>query len=224
MRLVAFRHMPENLGWLQTALDERGVAVEYADLYLGGPLPDLTGAAGLIFLGGTMFANDDLPYLQTELDAIRRAAAASQPILGICLGAQLVAKALGARVYRNPVKEVGWCNVQWTDAARHDPLFAGLDGPETLLQWHLDTFDLPEGATHLAWSETCRNQAYRLGSNIYGMQFHLEATPAVIADWCAKDALCGAPELDGAIDPQRDAAHLAGLAKLVFGRWCALLK
>ena len=226
MRVVAFRHVPSrDLGLLQPSLDEHGITVEFADLYREGATPpDLTSADGLIFLGGPMSANDDLPYLQTELQSIQHAVAHGQPVLGLCLGAQLMAKALGARVYRNPVKEIGWFDVQWTDAARHDPLFAGLEGSETLLEWHYDTFDLPSGATHLAWSETCRNQAFRLAANAYGLQFHLEVTPAIIANWCAEDSDCGQRELDAPIDPERDRAHLAGLAKLIFGRWCALLK
>jgi GMP synthase (glutamine-hydrolysing) len=226
MRAVVFRHgVSEDLGLLRPALEQHGVAVEFADLYHeGATLPDLAEAAGLIFMGGTMFANDDLPFLQTELKTIQSAAAKSQPVLGLCLGAQLIGKALGAKVYRNPVKEVGWFDVHWTDAARHDPLFAGLDGSETLMQWHYDTFDLPAGATHLAWSETCRNQAFRAATSVYGLQFHLEATPSIIADWCIKDSGCAEPELDAPIDPERDRAHLASLSKLVFGRWCALLK
>jgi len=226
MRVVAFRHgVSEDLGLLLPALNQHGITVDFADLdHDGATLPDLSDAAGLIFMGGTMSVNDDLPFLRTELECIRHAVARGQPVLGLCLGAQLIAKALGAKVHRNPVKEIGWFDVHWTDAARHDPLFAGLDGPETLLQWHYDTFDLPSSATHLAWSERCRNQAFRVAPNVYGLQFHLEATPAIIADWCAKDANCGEHELDSPIDPERDRAHLAGLAKLIFGRWCALLK
>jgi GMP synthase (glutamine-hydrolysing) len=226
MRVVAFRHgVSEDLGLLQPSLDEHGITVEFADLDRSpAALPDLAGASGLVFMGGTMSVNDDLPFLATEMSAIQRAVAARQPVLGICLGAQLIAKALGARVYRNPVKEIGWFDVHWTDAARHDLLFAGLDGSETFLQWHNDTFELPDGATHLAWSEQCSHQAFRAGANVYGLQFHLEANPAIIRDWCAKDAACGQPELDAPIDPERDRIRLAGLAKLIFGRWCALLK
>jgi GMP synthase (glutamine-hydrolysing) len=226
MRVVALRHVPsEDLGLLQPALDQHGIAVEFADLHReGAALPDLAGAAGLIVMGGPMYANDDLPFLKTELQSIQHAVAHGQPVLGLCLGAQMLAKALGGNVYRNPVKEIGWFEVHWTEAARHDPLFAGLDGSETLLEWHRDTFDLPTGATHLAWSETCRNQAFRLAANVYGLQFHLEVTPAMIADWCTQDSRCAEPELDFPIDPERDRSHLAGLARLVFGRWCALLK
>ena len=227
MRVVVFRHVPfEGLGLIQPALDEGRVAVEFADLFRDdAPEPDVAGAAGLILMGGPMSANDDLPYLRREMDYIRQAAERGQPVLGVCLGAQLAAQALGARVYRNPLKEIGWFDVYLTEAGRQDPLLCTLGVPETVLEWHGDTFDLPSGAEWLAWSEGCRNQAFRLGSSLYGLQFHLEVTPEMIVDWCAQDANCGdVRELDGPIDPYRNAARLAQLSRRVFGRWCALLK
>jgi len=227
MRVVVFRHVPfEGLGLIQPALDEGRVAVEFADLFRDdAPEPDVAGAAGLILMGGPMSANDNLPYLRREMDYIRQAAERGQPVLGVCLGAQLAAQALGARVYRNPVKEIGWFDVYLTEAGRQDPLLCTLGVPETVLEWHGDTFDLPSGAEWLAWSEGCRNQAFRLGPSLYGLQFHLEVTPEMIVDWCAQDANCGdVRELDGPIDPYRNAARLAQLSRRVFGRWCALLK
>lgn len=226
MRVVAFRHgVSQDLGLLQPSLDQHGIAVQFADLDReGATLPSLDGASGLVFMGGVMSVNDSLPFIDTELQVIRHAAAGGMPVLGICLGSQLIAKALGAGVYRNPVKEIGWFEVHWTEAAREDRLFSGFEGSETFLQWHGDTFDLPDGATHLAWSDRCRHQAFRVGASVYGLQFHLEATPPIITDWCAQDAACGEPELESPIDPQRGRAHLADVAKLVFDRWCALLK
>jgi len=227
MRVLAFRHVPfEGLGLIQPALEERGIEVEFPDLFRSGAaLPDTASAGGLIFMGGPMSVNDDLPYLQFEMDAIRQAVGRGQPVLGICLGAQLLAKALGARVYRNPVKEIGWFEVELTGAGRQDPLLSALDSPETILQWHGETFDLPAGAVWLAQSKDCRHQAFRVGANVYGLQFHLEVTPEMIADWCTQDANCGdVRELDSPIDPHRNAARLASLSRLVFGRWCALLK
>ena len=227
MRVVVFRHVPfEGLGLIQPALDEGRAAVEFADLFRDdAPEPDVAGAAGLILMGGPMSANDNLPYLRREMDYIRQAAERGQPVLGVCLGAQLAAQALGARVYRNPVKEIGWFDVYLTEAGRQDPLLCPLGVPETVLEWHGDTFDLPSGAEWLAWSEGCRNQAFRLGPSLYGLQFHLEVTPEMIVDWCAQDANCGdVRELDGPIDPYRNAARLAQLSRRVFGRWCALLK
>ena len=106
---------------------------------------------------------------------------ADLPVLGICLGAQLLAKTLGARVYPNRVKEIGWYPIELTPAAADDPLFAQ-SGAQTVFQWHGDTFDLPAGAVHLARSPLCENQAFRYGHNAYGLQFHIEMTAAMIDD------------------------------------------
>jgi GMP synthase-like glutamine amidotransferase len=225
-RVFVFRHIPyEDLGLIRAPLEERGISIEYADLYRPGPPPpDITQAAGLIFMGGPMSANDDLPYLRQELQLIAQAVERRQPVLGVCLGAQLIAKALGAKVYRNPVKEIGWFEIHFTGAAARDPLFAGVGPAETVFHWHGETFDLPPGAERLAYSEACRNQAFRAAAGVYGLQFHLEVTPAMIEDWCDRDANCGdVRELDAPIDPRRNAARLAVLSSVVFGRWCSLL-
>ena len=227
MRVVAFRHVPfEGLGLIQPALDDHGISVEFPDLFCDGAAPpDVATAAGLIFMGGPMSANDDLPYLTRELQIIRKAVERRQPVLGVCLGSQLLAKALGANVYRNSVKEIGWFDLHLTDSGRQDPILSGLGATETVFHWHGETFDLPDGASWLAYSDKCRHQAFRIGANSYGLQFHLEVTPAMIADWCAQDANCGdVRELDGPVDPDFNAKRLADLSKLVFGRWCSLLK
>jgi len=226
MRVVAFRHVPfEDLGLIYSSLEECGISVECADLYRqASPLPDISSAAGLIFMGGPMSANDDLPYLERELRCIRQAVERRQPVLGVCLGAQLLARALGATVYRNPVKEIGWFDIELTDTGLADPLFAGLDRSQTVFQWHGETFDLPASAAWLASSEACLHQAFRVGANVYGLQFHLEVTPQMIADWCKQDANCGDVQgLPAPLDPYRHTEHLAHLSRLVFGRWCALL-
>lgn len=227
MRVAAFRHVPfEGLGLIQPALEDRGISIEFADLYReGAAMPDVGSAAGLIFMGGPMSANDDLGYLRQEIACIRQAVGRGQPVLGVCLGSQLLAKALGAGVYKNSAKEIGWFDVQLTDAGRQDALLSGLDSPETVFHWHGETFDLPDGATWLAYSERCRHQAFRVGSNTYGLQFHLEVTPEMIADWCRQDENCGdVRELESPLDPQYNQQRLAALSRLVFGRWCALLK
>lgn len=227
MRVVAFQHVPfEGLGLIQPALEDRGISIEFADLYRdGAALPDVGSAAGLIFMGGPMSANDDLAFLRQEIECIRQAVERGQPVLGVCLGSQLLAKAMGARVYKNAAKEIGWFDVQLTDAGRRDALLSGLDSPETVFHWHGETFDLPGGATWLAYSERCRHQAFRVGSNTYGLQFHLEATPEIITDWCLQDDNCGdVLELESPLDTTFHQERLAALSGLVFGRWCALLK
>jgi GMP synthase (glutamine-hydrolysing) len=224
--VYAFRHVGfEHLGLIAPALESRGLAVEYVDVFEGAPVPERIGeAAGLVFMGGPMSANDDLPYLRAELAQIAKAAKVGQPVLGVCLGAQLIAKALGAQVHRNRVKEIGWYPVQWTPAAASDPLFAGLSAPETVFHWHGETFDLPRGAEWLARSEACAHQAFRVGANVYGLQFHLEVTPEMIEDWLTQDQnRHDVRELSAPIDPKANAPRLRELAALVFTRWADLL-
>ncbi len=228
MRVLVFRHVPfEGLGRIEPVLRSRGIDIDYADLYRESHLPSASlasGYDGLIFMGGPMSANDPLPYLALETQMIECAAAAGQPVLGICLGAQLIARALGARIYRNPSKEIGWFDIDFTELARQDPLFAGFSGPETVFHWHGETFDLPPGAQLLASSERCRHQAFRVGRGIYGLQFHLEVTPEMAADWCTQDENCGdVRELEGPLDLWQNSERLRHLSEIVFGRWCNLV-
>jgi len=226
MRVLAFRHVPfEGLGLVEPALRARHIAVDFADLYqTGAPLPDIAAYDALIFLGGPMSVNDDLPFLRREMEFIRQAMARRQPILGICLGAQLIARALGAAVRRNSSKEIGWYALRFTEAAAGDRLFDGLS-METVFHWHGETFDLPPGAELLASSDLCRHQAYRIGDRVYALQFHLEVTPEMIADWCAQDENSGdVRALELAIDPFSHAPRLVALSALVFGRWGEMLQ
>ncbi len=183
MSLLVLRHEPfEHLGHFAPILTARGIPFDYHDL--GDPLPPGDPTA-LIVLGGPMSAND--ASVAPELDLIGRALQNHTPMLGICLGSQLIAKALGSKVYRNPELEIGWYPIHFTA----DPIFAGLDSPTTFFHWHGETFDLPGGAEHLAWSNRCRNQAYRYGDNVYGIQFHPEITPEMIDDWQGQPVNCG---------------------------------
>lgn len=225
MTVLVFRHVPfEDLGRIGPALEARGLETRYVDWYASPQaVARWEEAAGLIFLGGPMSANDELEYLRREMALIEAAWRASKPVLGICLGAQLIAKAAGARVYRNPVKEIGWGPLYFTEAAARDPLFAGLTGPEVVFHWHAETFDLPAGAEHLAWTPACPNQAFRLDASVWGLQFHLEVTPAMIADWCqAPENSEDLSELPAPPDPWENAARLEELAAVVFGRWAEL--
>lgn len=224
MSVLAIRHVPfEYMGLIETVLERRRIPYRYLDA--PETMPPLDGVNGLVIMGGPMSANDDLPYIKTELQLIERAAARGIPVLGICLGSQLIAKALGARVYRNPTKEIGWFPLHWTEAAQHDRLFAGFHDSELIFQWHGETFDLPSGSEWLAWSDACLHQAFRNGDNVYGLQFHLEVTPEMISDWCGQDANCGdVRELTEPIDPHAHADRQRELADVVFNRWTDLLQ
>ena len=125
------------------------------------------------------------PHLAQEVEWIKQALAAGLPTLGICLGAQLLAKALGAKVYPNRVKEIGWYSAELTPHADRDPLFEGGGKQITVFHWHGDTFDLPPGTVRLAESKLCRNQAFRYGRSAYGLQFHIEMTAELIDSWLA---------------------------------------
>ena len=174
------RHEPfEHLGHFAAVLEENHVEYRYHDL--GQPIVK-EQHGGLIIMGGPMSANDNLPGLTNELGLIERALNNDVPVLGICLGSQLIARALGARVYKNAQLEIGWEPVWFTDAAKDDALFGKMRSPETFFHWHGETFDLPDGAEWLAYSEKCRHQAYRYGRKVYGVQFHPEITPEMIAD------------------------------------------
>jgi GMP synthase-like glutamine amidotransferase len=225
MHVAVFRHVPfEHLGLIEPALLAAGISFDYVDLAAGSPAPDPASVAGIISMGGPMSANDGFEWLRREMSLLERAAALGTPVLGICLGSQLLAKALGAPVYRNPVKEIGFFPVHFTPGAVGDALFDGLE-TETVFHWHGETYDLPPGARLLASSAVCRNQAYRYGDSSWGLQFHLEVTPAMIADWCAQDLNCGdVRELDSPLDPFRNSTRLEELSALVFGRWAQLVK
>ncbi len=226
MRVLVFRHVPfEGLGLIETALHAGGVDFDYCDLYRpGASMPDSAGYDGLIFMGGPMSVSDDLPFIAAEMRLIERAAAAGVPILGVCLGSQMIAKALGGRVYRNAKKEIGWYDIHITDAGQRDPLFRDLSSVERVFHWHGDTFDLPSGAERLAFSELTYNQAYRIGRSIYGLQFHLEVTPEMIVNWTKEDESCGdLRELRAPLDPWLNQARCRECALSVFGRWVELL-
>lgn len=152
----------------------------------GATLPaDLSPYQGMIILGGPMSAYEETsyPYLRQVEELVREALAQRIPTVGICLGAQLIARALGAEVRPNQVKEIGWSHVCLSAAGQADPIFAALPEKLAVFQWHGDTFNLPEGADLLAYGDWCRNQAFVVRDCIWGLQFHLEVTPAMIARW-----------------------------------------
>ncbi|MFE0758024.1 type 1 glutamine amidotransferase [Inquilinus sp. NPDC058860] len=173
-------------GLIGEAIAEAGGAEDVRFPDHGDAVPaDASGHDGLLVLGGGQFAGDDAahPYLPAELAAIRAFAAAGKPVLGICLGAQLLARALGGTVRRHHTPEVGFTAIEATEAAASDPLLCGLAPLPKLMHWHYDTFDLPPGATLLATNAVCPNQAFSAGPGVYGLQFHLEVTADIVQGW-----------------------------------------
>ena len=187
MKVLVLQHVPyEILGTLDPLLRQAGYRIRYVNFGRSPEAePDVDKYQGLIILGGPMNVDmrDQYPHLDTEIRIIRRAVERNIPILGICLGAQLIAKALGANVYQNPIKEIGWYNISLTGEGKRDPLLRHFEDTKRIFAWHGDTFELPEGATHLAHGETCKNQAFRIGDNIYGFQFHLEVDGPLVDRW-----------------------------------------
>ncbi len=152
------------------------------------PLPsDLKGVEALIVLGGPMgvYQEEEYPFLVQEDNLLKEALRSSIPVLGICLGSQLLAKACGAKVKKAASPEIGWKKVALTLEGRSDPLFSGLSEELQIFQWHEDTFDIPEGALLLAQGDDCRNQAFKIGPCAYGLQFHIEVTPGMVGSWVA---------------------------------------
>jgi len=159
-------------------------------------LPDrLSNFAAVVMLGGPMnvYEEETYPFLKDENLFIKEVLREELPFLGICLGAQLLAKACGARVMKAAQKEVGWYSVELTKQARQDRLFKRVESPLTVFQWHEDTFDIPDGGVLLATSALVRNQAFRMGSSAYGLQFHVEASLDMVKDWM-KDEKSGDAE------------------------------
>ena len=177
MKAHILQHVPfEDIGSMASWLDERGAAKSYTRFFEGASLPQLKGLDLIIAMGGPMSVNDEttLPWLRPEKRFIRDAVEKGVPVLGVCLGAQLIASALGARVYPNRQKEIGWYPIEAAPGAANTFRF-----PEkcTVFHWHGETFDLPTGAVRLAKSAACENQAFQIGQHVIGLQFHLETTP-----------------------------------------------
>jgi len=226
--IAIFRHAAtEGPGYLAEFLDEREIPWQLIAIDKGDAVPRSTEAySGLVFMGGPMSVNDELPWIAPVLALIREAVAGDIPVLGHCLGGQLISKALGGVVSRNPVKEIGWgeATVADNDTAR---AWFGEVRHFNAFHWHGETFSLLQGAAHLLSSAYCANQAWAIGKHL-ALQCHVEMTAAMVADWCEVGAdEVAASRLSPAVQPvpdiQRQTAkelpQLMRVAEQLYGKW-----
>ena len=186
MNALIIKHVDiEGPGLIEYCLRKERIPYRMINLEAGESLPKLDPLSLIILLGGPMnvYEEDHYPFLKDEDLFIKEAIQRGKMILGICLGAQLIAKALGAKVFKAPVKEVGWFGVSLTEMGLQDPLFSNLPKTFPVFQWHEDTFDIPRSAKLIATSSSVPHQAFRYGDNAYGLQFHLEVTEEMIREW-----------------------------------------
>lgn len=221
----------ETLGTITDALQALGIRHEYVRTFKGEPVPKEMGdGAGLIVMGGPMgvYEQNACPFLADEIHLIEKALSAQKPILGVCLGSQLLAAALGAAVRKGERKEIGWYPVALTDACKSDPLWKGIEATFTAYHWHGDIFDLPHAAISLASSTLTKHQAFRYGRSAYGFLFHMEVTPAMIRDMVETfDGELREAKVDGAEILDRTADYLPRLhtiGQLVFQRWAGVVE
>lgn len=225
--LRIFRHFPtEGPGYLAQFLEQRNIPYELICVDAGEDIPArIDDSSGLVFMGGPMSVNDDLPWIAKVEALIRDAVAKDIPLLGHCLGGQLISKALGAVVSRHPVKEIGWGEVQVSDNDIAHDWFGDLQKFQAF-HWHGETFTLPQSATHLLSSAHCANQAYAIGKHL-ALQCHVEMTAEMIASWCA----VGADEVTASASPTVQTVNemqqqmharlprLNSVAEQLYGHW-----
>jgi GMP synthase-like glutamine amidotransferase len=225
--LTVFRHITcEGPGYLAEVLERNAVPYDIVRIDQGDTVPSsIDGSAGLVFMGGPMSVNDDLPWIEQELALIRQAQAAGLPVLGHCLGGQLICRALDGTVAANRVKEIGWHSVRSTGtaAARHW-LGEQPGGPE-LFHWHGETFSLPEGADLLLENDNCAHQAFAIG-NTLALQCHVEMTAPMVVEWASLykdelqnpgDSVQSAEQMTSGLDERIEAAQQ--VADPLYQRW-----
>lgn len=232
-KVIVFQHVAHSiLGTLNPTMKEHGLRMKYVNFERDPEgQPSLDKYNGLIVLGGHMGVYEAEKYLhiKTELKLIEEALKKEIPILGICLGAQLLAHVLGSPVRKHTQKEVGWCDITLTEEGIKDPLFKHFSPTEKIFQLHGDTFDIPASATHLAHSTICPSQAFRYGDKVYGLQFHLEADAPMIERWMNnprnqqelfREENCS---MDGIrSDTEKYIDHSKGLARQTFSEFIRL--
>ena len=232
-RVLVLQHIAcEPPGAYEDVLREHDAELLRVELDEGEPLPPLEGIDAIVAMGGPMSVNDETehPWLVGEKRLVAEAVSRGVPFYGACLGVQLLASSLGARVSAGAAPEVGVLPVFATEAAAHDPVFSGLAWPRPTLQWHGDTFELPEGATLLATSPAYPHQAFRVGELAYGVQFHLEVTDEMADEWArvpeyvsAAERSLGEGGLDRLLEEFRAGAEeMRADARTLFSRWVGL--
>jgi GMP synthase-like glutamine amidotransferase len=232
--ILVLQHIAcEPPGVYAEAMSDRRAELHTVELDEGEPLPDWREFDALVVMGGPMGACDDAhhPWLLAERACIASAVGAGLPFFGACLGSQLLAASLGARVYTGATPEVGVLDVELTDAGRDDPVLRELPASFPTLQWHSDSFDLPPGAVGLASSPAYANQAFRVGESAYAVQFHLEVTSEMAAEWASVPAYADALERvrgPGALDELLEAfeerrEEMTAHARTLFSNWLQLV-
>jgi GMP synthase-like glutamine amidotransferase len=186
MNILIIKHVDiEGPGLIEYCLDQEKIPYQILNLNSNIHLPKLDDFTHIIILGGPMnvYEEDRYPFLKDEDLFIKEAIQRGKSVLGICLGAQLIAKALGAKVFKAPVKEIGWYDVSLTRIGLRDPLFSILPKTFPVFQWHEDTFEIPKAGKLIATSNPIPHQGFRYGEKVYGLQFHLEVTEEMIQEW-----------------------------------------
>ncbi len=230
-QMTCFQHIDcEGPGSLEPLFKSLGIELKLLKPFKGDVIPENLGD-GLLILGGPMgvYEEAQYPWMTRELAAIRKALDASLPVLGICLGSQMLAHAAGAQVFRGALPEVGWRPITLTAEGKKDPLLEGLPETFNVFHWHGDTFTLPKGARLLAGSDWFPHQIFKIGAKAYGFQCHLEVTETMVRDWAtlyAKELVpAGGPtplaRVEGNL--KQNAAQLETLAGKVFTRFAKLL-
>lgn len=191
-KVLVFQHVAHRiLGTLNPTLKESGLNVRYVNFQrTPQEHPKMERYNGLVVMGGNMgvYESDSYPHIKTELKIIEEALRKGVPVLGVCLGSQLIAQVLGSSVRKHSVPEIGWHDVHFKSESTEDHLFDHFGPQEKLFQFHGDTFDIPRSAVQLASSESCDSQAFRYQEKVYGLQFHLEVDEAMIRRWMSTEA------------------------------------
>lgn len=227
--VLIFRFSPtEGPGYFTTFLDRHDIPWKLVCVDAGDAVPtELNGVSGVCLMGGVMSVNDDLPWISSMLSLVRQAVASDIPVIGHCLGGQLMSRALGGTVGPNPVREIGWGDVRITDSEAARPWLGESDTVIPAFHWHGETFSVPPGATRILDSAFCANQAFVVNDQHIAMQCHVEMTPGMISRWCEDNAedlnASSSPGVQDTIAIQADMdariPTLHQVADKIYSRW-----